>query len=49
MDDRAAARDPGQDQSGGSFFHASLRRARLDSLRTSRAHQDWFAENYVGV
>ncbi|MFE6840434.1 4-hydroxybenzoate 3-monooxygenase [Streptomyces sp. NPDC057705] len=40
---------PGQDQSGGSFFHASLRRARLDSLRTSRAHQDWFAENYVGV
>ncbi|MER6198769.1 4-hydroxybenzoate 3-monooxygenase [Streptomyces sp. NPDC001586] len=40
---------PGQDPSGGSFFHASLRRARLDSLRTSRAHQDWFAENYVGV
>ncbi|WP_330294392.1 4-hydroxybenzoate 3-monooxygenase [Streptomyces sp. NBC_00503] len=40
---------PGQDASGGSFFHASLRRARLDSLRTSRAHQDWFAENYVGV
>ncbi|MFJ3722939.1 4-hydroxybenzoate 3-monooxygenase [Streptomyces sp. NPDC090045] len=40
---------PGQDRSGGSFFHASLRRARLDSLRTSRAHQDWFAENYVGV
>ncbi|AWZ13452.1 4-hydroxybenzoate 3-monooxygenase [Streptomyces sp. ICC1] len=38
---------PGQDRSGGSFFHASLRRARLDSLRTSRAHQDWFAENYV--
>lgn len=40
---------PGQDPSGGSFFHAGLRRARLDSLRTSRAHQDWFAENYVGV
>ncbi|MGW1118361.1 4-hydroxybenzoate 3-monooxygenase [Streptomyces tanashiensis] len=40
---------PGQDRSGGSFFHAGLRRARLDSLRTSRAHQDWFAENYVGV
>ncbi|WP_426361923.1 4-hydroxybenzoate 3-monooxygenase [Streptomyces sp. E-08] len=40
---------PGQDRSGGSFFQASLRRARLDSLRTSRAHQDWFAENYVGV
>lgn len=30
-------------------FHASLRNARLESLRTSRAHQDWFAENYVGV
>ncbi|MFB6518101.1 4-hydroxybenzoate 3-monooxygenase [Streptomyces sp. NPDC056401] len=40
---------PGPDPSGGSFFQASLRRARLDSLRTSRAHQDWFAENYVGV
>lgn len=40
---------PGQDNSGGSFFHGSLRRARLHSLRTSRAHQDWFAENYVGV
>ncbi|MFJ7955668.1 4-hydroxybenzoate 3-monooxygenase [Streptomyces sp. NPDC096319] len=40
---------PGQERSEGSFFHASLRRARLDSLRTSRAHQDWFAENYVGV
>ncbi|MFF3771994.1 4-hydroxybenzoate 3-monooxygenase [Streptomyces sp. NPDC002232] len=40
---------PGQDRSGGSFFQASVRRARLDSLRTSRAHQDWFAENYVGV
>ncbi|MFB7591349.1 4-hydroxybenzoate 3-monooxygenase [Streptomyces sp. NPDC056169] len=40
---------PGQDRSGGSFFQAAVRRARLDSLRTSRAHQDWFAENYVGV
>ncbi|WP_407840883.1 4-hydroxybenzoate 3-monooxygenase [Streptomyces sp. DSM 116496] len=40
---------PDSDPSGGSFFQASLRRARLDSLRTSRAHQDWFAENYVGV
>ncbi|MEU9253751.1 4-hydroxybenzoate 3-monooxygenase [Streptomyces sp. NPDC048270] len=40
---------PGQDPDEGSFFHGSLRRARLDSLRTSRAHQDWFAENYVGV
>lgn len=30
-------------------FHGSLRRARLESLRTSRSHQDWFAENYVGV
>ncbi|MGW8781203.1 4-hydroxybenzoate 3-monooxygenase [Streptomyces sp. NPDC055796] len=33
----------------GSFFHAGLRRSRLASLRTSRTHQDWFAENYVGV
>ncbi|MGW4895832.1 4-hydroxybenzoate 3-monooxygenase [Kitasatospora sp. NPDC004240] len=32
-----------------SFFHERLRRSRLDSLRTSRTHQDWFAENYVGV
>ncbi|WP_420078555.1 4-hydroxybenzoate 3-monooxygenase [Streptomyces sp. JL4002] len=40
---------PGPDRPGGPSFHASLRRARLDSLRTSRAHQVWFAENYVGV
>ncbi|MFG2622604.1 4-hydroxybenzoate 3-monooxygenase [Streptomyces sp. NPDC048507] len=40
---------PDRETSGGSFFHTSLRHARLDSLRTSRAHQDWFAENYVGV
>ncbi|WP_243866262.1 4-hydroxybenzoate 3-monooxygenase [Actinophytocola oryzae] len=30
-------------------FRRSLRRARLDSLRDSRAHQDFFAENYVGI
>ncbi|MFE6847568.1 4-hydroxybenzoate 3-monooxygenase [Streptomyces sp. NPDC057686] len=36
-------------QGGGSFFHAALRRSRLASLRTSRIHQEWFAENYVGV
>jgi p-hydroxybenzoate 3-monooxygenase len=30
-------------------FHWELRRARLDSLRDSRAHQDFFAENYVGI
>ncbi|MFF4850627.1 4-hydroxybenzoate 3-monooxygenase [Streptomyces sp. NPDC001194] len=40
--------DPGR-HGGGSFFHAALRRSRLASLRTSRTHQDWFAENYVGV
>ncbi|MFF4364946.1 4-hydroxybenzoate 3-monooxygenase [Streptomyces sp. NPDC001594] len=34
---------------GGSFFQAGLRRSRIASLRTSRVHQDWFAENYVGV
>ncbi|MFD0638863.1 4-hydroxybenzoate 3-monooxygenase [Catenulispora yoronensis] len=32
-----------------SGFHDSLRYARLESLRTSRSHQDWFAENYVGL
>ncbi|MFJ3794548.1 4-hydroxybenzoate 3-monooxygenase [Kitasatospora sp. NPDC090091] len=34
---------------GRSPFDDSLRRTRLESLRTSRTHQDWFAENYVGV
>ncbi|MFB7507675.1 4-hydroxybenzoate 3-monooxygenase [Streptomyces broussonetiae] len=34
---------------GESSFHNSLRRARIESLRTSRSQQDWFAENYVGV
>ncbi|MFF0135642.1 4-hydroxybenzoate 3-monooxygenase [Streptomyces sp. NPDC005227] len=34
---------------GESRFHNSLRRSRLTSLRTSRSHQDWFAEHYVGV
>ncbi|OQQ13997.1 4-hydroxybenzoate 3-monooxygenase [Streptomyces sp. M41(2017)] len=34
---------------GESGFHNSLRRSRLTSLRTSRSHQDWFAEHYVGV
>ncbi|MGW3915735.1 4-hydroxybenzoate 3-monooxygenase [Streptomyces sp. NPDC005070] len=34
---------------GESLFHNSLRRSRLTSLRTSRSHQDWFAEHYVGV
>ncbi|MFS8099327.1 4-hydroxybenzoate 3-monooxygenase [Lentzea alba] len=30
-------------------FRAALRRARLDDLRESRAHQDFFAEHYVGI
>ncbi|MEV6606478.1 4-hydroxybenzoate 3-monooxygenase [Kutzneria sp. NPDC051319] len=30
-------------------FQRVLRRARLDSLRDSRAHQHFFAENYVGI
>ncbi|MGF0171306.1 FAD-dependent monooxygenase [Streptomyces sp. Marseille-Q5077] len=34
---------------GPSLFHKSLRRSRIASLRTSRSHQDWFAEHYVGV
>ncbi|WP_203351696.1 4-hydroxybenzoate 3-monooxygenase [Streptomyces sp. Sge12] len=40
---------PGPEQDAGSFFHVALQRSRLASLRTSRIHQDWFAENYVGV
>jgi p-hydroxybenzoate 3-monooxygenase len=34
---------------GEATFRDSLRRARLESLRTSRSQQDWFAEHYVGV
>ncbi|WP_344336258.1 4-hydroxybenzoate 3-monooxygenase [Kitasatospora putterlickiae] len=34
---------------GPSSFDEGLRRARLAALRTSRAQQDWFAENYVGL
>jgi p-hydroxybenzoate 3-monooxygenase len=34
---------------GAALFHNSLRRSRLTSLRTSRSHQDWFSEHYVGV
>lgn len=30
-------------------FQRALRRARLDSLRESRAHQNFFAEHYVGI
>ena len=30
-------------------FQRALRRARLDSLRDCQAHQDFFAENYVGI
>ena len=29
--------------------HRALQRASLASLRDSRAHQDYFAENYVGI
>lgn len=38
---------PGPD--GRAAFDDALRRSRLASLRTERVHQDWFAENYVGV
>ncbi|MFF8725785.1 4-hydroxybenzoate 3-monooxygenase [Streptomyces sp. NPDC015171] len=34
---------------GETSFHNALRRSRIESLRTSRSQQDWFAENYVGV
>ncbi|MBE1465262.1 2-polyprenyl-6-methoxyphenol hydroxylase-like FAD-dependent oxidoreductase [Kibdelosporangium phytohabitans] len=30
-------------------FARSLQRARLESLRDSRAHQDHFAEGYIGI
>ncbi|GAA4876641.1 4-hydroxybenzoate 3-monooxygenase [Kitasatospora terrestris] len=38
---------PGDDEE--SRFLRALRTARLESLRTSRTHQDHFAENYVGL
>ncbi|MBF9069263.1 4-hydroxybenzoate 3-monooxygenase [Streptacidiphilus fuscans] len=34
---------------GETSFQQALRCARIESLRTSRTHQDWFAEHYVGV
>ena len=34
---------------GETLFLDSLRHSRMESLRTSRTQQDWFAENYVGV
>lgn len=39
--------DPGPESA--SLFQRRLRRSRIASLRTSRTHQDWFAENYVGI
>ncbi|MER7959957.1 4-hydroxybenzoate 3-monooxygenase [Streptomyces sp. NPDC096030] len=38
-----------QGSEDGSLFQERLRHSRIDSLRTSRTHQDWFAENYVGI
>lgn len=35
--------------SPGDDFHRALRRARLESLRDCRAHQNFFAEHYVGI
>lgn len=32
-----------------AVFLRALQRARLESLSASRAHQDFFAENYVGI
>ncbi|UOZ03046.1 4-hydroxybenzoate 3-monooxygenase [Amycolatopsis sp. WQ 127309] len=37
------------DRTGAGSFGSALRRTRLDNLRDSRAHQDFFAENYVGI
>ncbi|MET9634514.1 4-hydroxybenzoate 3-monooxygenase [Lentzea sp. NPDC006480] len=39
---------PAHPASDAGFQHA-LRRARLDSLRRSQAHQNFFAEHYVGI
>ncbi len=39
---------PPGDSDDATFLRA-LQRARLESLRTSRAHQDFFAENYIGI
>ncbi len=38
---------PGHDDE--AVFQRALRDARLESLRVSRAHQHFFAENYVGI
>jgi p-hydroxybenzoate 3-monooxygenase len=32
-----------------ALFMRSLQRARLESLRDSRTHQDYFAEQYIGI
>ena len=32
-----------------AVFLRALQRVRLESLQTSRAHQDFFAENYLGI
>lgn len=32
-----------------AVFQRALHKARLESLRVSRMHQDFFAENYVGI
>ena len=37
------------DSDGGPLLHGPLGPARIESLRTSRSQQDWFAERYVGV
>ncbi|MER5204246.1 4-hydroxybenzoate 3-monooxygenase [Streptomyces sp. NPDC002825] len=34
---------------GAPPFQEGMRRSRMESLRTSRTHQDWFAEQYVGI
>ncbi|MFF4276684.1 4-hydroxybenzoate 3-monooxygenase [Streptomyces sp. NPDC001536] len=37
------------DEGAEARYGRALQYARLDSLRTSRAHQDFFAENYTGI
>jgi p-hydroxybenzoate 3-monooxygenase len=37
------------DASADADFRRALRRARLDSLRDSHSHQNFFAEHYVGI
>ncbi|GAA3821768.1 4-hydroxybenzoate 3-monooxygenase [Streptomyces coacervatus] len=40
---------PAEDDGAEARYGRALQYARLESLRTSRSHQDFFAENYTGI